>query len=73
MTVTKDVRFRTWKELLKTALKLEKQGYICEVKGFEGMRFNKLTITYNDEKPSQKRRSLQKMMHKLKRSSTHDV
>ena len=50
MTVTKEIRYRTWKELLKAALKLEKQGYICEVKGFEGMRFNKLTITYNDEK-----------------------
>lgn len=73
MTVTKDVRFRTWKELLKTALKLEKQGYICEVKGFEGMRFNKLTITYNDEKPSQKRRGLQKMMPQAQRSSTQDV
>ena len=48
MTVLKIIRFRTWKELLREAFRLESLGYSCEVKGFEDMRHNKLTV-YADE------------------------
>lgn len=41
-------RFRTWKELLKEADRLVKLGYICEVKGWEDIRTNKLTISTKD-------------------------
>ena len=48
MTVLKVIRFNTWIELLREALRLESLGYTCEVKGFEDMRHNKLTV-YADE------------------------
>ena len=43
------IKFNTWKELVKEALRLEKLGYICEVKGWEDMRYNKLTISAEEE------------------------
>ena len=41
----KVIRFLSWKELLKAIPKYEKLGYECEVKGWDDMRFNRLTIT----------------------------
>ena len=44
----KVIRFNSWIELVSEALRLESLGYTCEVKGFEDMRYNKLTV-YADE------------------------
>lgn len=43
--VIKVQRFRTWKELLKEADRLVKLGYICEVRGWEDIRANTLTVS----------------------------
>ena len=40
-------RFKTWDELVKTALDYEKKGVSSEVKGWDDMRANKLTV-YGD-------------------------
>ena len=48
MTELKVIRFRTWADLLREAFRLASLGYECEVKGFEDMRHNKLTV-YADE------------------------
>lgn len=46
--VIREQRFRTWKELVKAALEYEKLGIETEVKGWDAIRANKLTI-YEDE------------------------
>ncbi len=46
--VIKEQRFRTWKELKQKALELEKLGIESEVRGWDAMRANKLTI-YDDK------------------------
>lgn len=48
MTVIKTMAFRTWTELLTESARLSALGYICEVKGWEAMRFNKLTVMTED-------------------------
>lgn len=40
----KEVRFSSWNELKKAIPGYEKLGYECEVRGWEAMRNNKLTI-----------------------------
>ena len=40
----KEVRFMSWKELLKAIPRYEKLGYECEVRGWEGMQQNKMII-----------------------------
>lgn len=50
MTILKVVSFRTWEELMKEAFRLEKLVYICEVKGWNDMRFNRLTVSTEDVK-----------------------
>ena len=42
-------RFRTWAELVQEALRLADLGFICEVRGWEDMMANKLTISTEDE------------------------
>ena len=42
-------RFRTWAELVQEALRLADLGFNCEVKGWDDMRANKLTISTEDE------------------------
>lgn len=37
-------RYNTWKELVAAASKYEKQGISCEVRGWDDMRHNKLTV-----------------------------
>ena len=41
-------RFRTWAELVQEALRLAELGFICEVRGFDDMIANKLTISTDD-------------------------
>lgn len=48
-------RFRTWEELKKAALKYEAMGIETEVKGWDDMRANKLTI-YDDKEYENERR-----------------
>ena len=43
--VIKKIKYNTWTELRKEALKYEQQGYVCEVKGWEDIRNNMLTIS----------------------------
>ena len=42
-------RFRRWAELVKEALKLAELGFICEVRGWEDMMANKLTISTEED------------------------
>ena len=46
--VIKVLKFRTWEELYKESVRLSKLGYICEVKGWEDMRANRLTVSSKD-------------------------
>ncbi len=46
--VLKVKKFRTWEELKQAALKYESLGIKTEVKGWDDIRANKLTI-YDDE------------------------
>ena len=48
----KRVKFRTFSQLSKEALRLEQLGFICEVKGWADMRTNTLTVS-KDEKEGQ--------------------
>ena len=41
----KRVKFRSWAQLRKEALRLEQLGFICEVKGWADMRTNTLTVS----------------------------
>lgn len=50
MTILKVVSFRTWEDLIREAFRLEKLGYICEVRGWNDMRFNRLTVSTEDMK-----------------------
>ena len=43
--VIKRIKYKTWSELKKDALKYELQGYICEVKGWADISSNILTIS----------------------------
>ena len=47
--IVKAVRFSSWEALKKEALRLQNLGYICEVKGWDDMRNNKLTIKTEDK------------------------
>ena len=40
----KEVHFKTWTELLKAIPRYEKLGYACEVRGWDAMSKNILTI-----------------------------
>lgn len=42
-------RFRTWAELVQEALRLADLGFNCEVRGWDDMRANKLTISTEEE------------------------
>lgn len=42
--ILKVEKFNTWEELKEEALRLEKLGYICEVKGWAGIQENKLVV-----------------------------
>ncbi|MBP3240087.1 MAG: hypothetical protein J6M92_06030 [Oribacterium sp.] len=46
--VIKVLKFETWKELYKEAVRLSKLGYICEVKGWDDIRANRLTVSVKD-------------------------
>lgn len=46
--VIREQRFRTWKECVEAALAYEKLGIETEVKGWDAIRANKLTI-YDDK------------------------
>lgn len=39
------VKYGTWAELRKEALRLEKLGFICEVKGWADISTNTLTVS----------------------------
>ena len=41
----KVIRFGSWNKLKRAIPKYEKLGYECEVRGWDDMRFNRLTIT----------------------------
>lgn len=45
----KRVKFKSWAELRKEALRLEQLGFICEVKGWADMRTNTLTVSTEEE------------------------
>ena len=45
----KRVKFKSWAELRKEALRLEQLGFICEVKGWADMRTNTLTVSTDEE------------------------
>lgn len=40
----KTIKFGSWNELKRAIPKYEKLGYECEIKGWDDMRFNRLTI-----------------------------
>lgn len=42
-------RFRTWAELVQEALRLAELGFICEVRGWDDMMANKLTISTEEK------------------------
>lgn len=42
-------RFKTWAELVQEAIRLADLGFNCEVRGWDDMRANKLTISTEDE------------------------
>ena len=42
-------RFKTWVELVREAQRLAELGFTCEVRGWEDMMANKLTISTEDE------------------------
>jgi len=46
--VIKILKFKTWEELYKESERLSKLGYICEVKGWDDMRNNRLTVSSKD-------------------------
>ncbi len=46
--VIKVLKFKTWEELYKESERLSKLGYICEVKGWDDMRNNRLTVSSKD-------------------------
>ncbi len=43
--MTKTIKFGSWSELKRAIPGYEKLGYKCEVRGWEDMRHNILTIT----------------------------
>lgn len=43
------IRCETWENLIETARRYAELGYICEVKGWEAIRDNKLTIRTGDK------------------------
>jgi len=45
----KVIGFSSWSELLKAIPEYERLGFECEVRGWEGMQYNKLTIKEEDE------------------------
>ena len=45
----KRVKFKSWAELRKEALRLEQLGFICEVKGWADIRTNTLTVSTEEE------------------------
>jgi hypothetical protein len=45
MKKLKTVCFDSWKELVEEAMRLEKLGYICEVRGRDDISCNRLTIS----------------------------
>jgi hypothetical protein len=47
--VIKVQKFRTWAELVQEALRLADLGFICEVRGWNDMRANKLTISTEED------------------------
>lgn len=49
----KRVKFRSWAELRKEALRLEQLGFICEVKGWADIRTNTLTVSTEEEEEQQ--------------------
>ena len=42
-------RFRTWAELVQEALRLADLGFICEIRGWDDMKANKLTISVEED------------------------
>lgn len=49
----KRVKFRTFSQLRKEALRLEQLGFICEVKGWADMRTNTLTVSKEEKEGQQ--------------------
>lgn len=47
--VIKRIKYNTWSELRKQALKYEQLGYKCEVKGWADIGSNTLTISSEEE------------------------
>jgi hypothetical protein len=48
MTVIRTITFSSWPELVKESLRLSALGYICEVRGWDDMSANRLTISTED-------------------------
>lgn len=46
----KVIRFNTWEELKEAALKYEQMGYICEARGWDDIRYNRLHISTEEDK-----------------------
>lgn len=46
--VIRVLRFRTWNELVQEAIRLSVLGFICEVRGWDDMRANKMTISVKE-------------------------
>lgn len=42
-------RFKTWAELVQEAIRLADLGFNCEVRGWDDMRANKLTISVEED------------------------
>ena len=49
----KRVKFRTFSQLRKEALRLEQLGFICEVKGWADIRTNTLTVSTEEEEAAE--------------------
>lgn len=45
----KILRFKTWEELKRAAFMYEQMGYVCEVRGWDDIRHNRLHILTEDK------------------------
>lgn len=44
LEVNRIIRCDSWEDLKKTAKRYSEMGFSCEVRGWEGIQYNKLTI-----------------------------
>lgn len=64
------IKYKSWAELKKQALKYEQLGFICEVKGWADISANVLTISAEEEAEIEKEREDRKKLSDLPGAST---